>query len=231
MAGMIPVGDDNPSEITPVVTIGVIAICVAVFLWQLTLGPEGLIRALYGLGMTPAVLFGTSELPPEIAMIPAPLTLLTSMFMHGGWLHLIGNMLYLWVFGNNVEDAMGSRRFMVFYLLSGIAAALMQAWSEPSAQIPMVGASGAVSGVLGAYLLLYPHARVDLLVPPGFITFRLPASVVIGIWIAMQLLSSMAAQPGEGGTAWFAHIGGFFIGMVLILFFKRREVRLFQRPR
>lgn len=230
---MIPIGDDNPSHSRPIVTVGLIAACVLIFLWQFTLGPENSVRALYALGMIPAVLFGDVELPSDIAVIPAHLTLLTSMFMHGGWMHLIGNMLYLWVFGNNVEDAMGARRFIVFYLLSGIGAALVQAWSEPSARIPMVGASGAVSGVLGAYLLLYPHARVHLVLPLGFFlhTFRLPAVVVIGVWIAIQLLSSMEAQPDEGGTAWFAHIGGFFVGMALIPIFKRRGVRLFQAPR
>lgn len=230
---MIPIGDDNPSSSKPVVTVGLIAACVLVFLWQSTLGPEASVRALYGLGMIPAVLFGDAQLPSEVAMIPAHLTVLTSMFMHGGWMHLIGNMLYLWVFGNNVEDSMGPRRFVAFYLLCGIGAAMAQAWSEPAAQIPMVGASGAVSGVLGAYLLLYPHARVHLVLPLGFYlhTFHMPAVIVIGVWIVIQLLSSAAAQPGEGGTAWFAHIGGFFIGMALILAFKRRGVRLFQAPR
>lgn len=230
---MIPIGDDNPSSSKPVVTVGLIAACVLVFLWQSTLGPEASVRALYGLGMIPAVLFGDAQLPSEVAVIPAHLTVLTSMFMHGGWMHLIGNMLYLWVFGNNVEDSMGPRRFVVFYLLCGIGAAMAQAWSEPAAQIPMVGASGAVSGVLGAYLLLYPHARVHLVLPLGFYlhTFHMPAVIVIGVWIVIQLLSSAAAQPGEGGTAWFAHIGGFFVGMALILAFKRRGVRLFQAPR
>jgi membrane associated rhomboid family serine protease len=183
--------------------------------------------------MIPAVLFGEARLSPELARVPAPLTVLTSMFLHGGWMHLIGNMIYLWIFGNNVEDSMGHARFVLLYLLCGVAAALAQAWVQPDATVPMVGASGAISGVLGAYLLLFPHARVHVAVPIGFMlhTLDLPAVLVLGLWIGLQLLSSALATPGEGGVAFFAHIGGFAAGMALIPFFKYRRVRLFHPPR
>jgi membrane associated rhomboid family serine protease len=229
---MIPLRDDNPTTLRPIVTIGLIAVCSAVFLWQLSLGPAGFERTMYSLGLIPAVLFGRVQLPPDLALVPAGLTVFSSMFLHGGWMHLIGNMLYLWIFGNNIEDAMGHARFLVFYLLCGIAAALSQAVFEASAQIPMVGASGAISGVLGAYLLLYPHARVQVLLPLGFIMqmVSLPALLVLGFWFVLQLLNSAAASAGEGGTAWFAHLGGFIAGMVLIPLFKQRHVRFFNPP-
>src|SRR5688500_16733624 len=139
------------------------------------------------------------------------------MFLHGGWMHLIGNMLYLWIFGDNVEDAMGHGRFIVFYLLCGVAAAMAQAIPDPQSVVPMVGASGAISGVLGAYLLLYPHARILVLIPLGIImqTVRLPAGVVLLIWFGLQFLSSMMASgSGGGGVAFRAHIGGFVAGVV-----------------
>ena len=215
---MIPLHDDNPTERTPVLTVGLIAACVAVFLWQSGLGEEAAVHAIYGFGVIPAVLFDRVELPAELARVPASATLLTSMFMHGGWAHLLGNMLYLWIFGNNVEDRLGHGRFILFYLLCGLAAALAQALPEPDSQVPMVGASGAISGVLGAYLLLYPRARVLVLVPLGFIfyTLRLPALAVLGFWFVLQLVSSLFAAPGEGGVAFRAHIGGFVAGMALL---------------
>lgn len=229
---MIPLHDDNPTRIRPVVTITLIVLNVAVFLWELSLGPEGLQRAAYALGVVPAVLFDQARLDPALAVVPAELTLLTSMFLHGGWMHLIGNMLYLWIFGNNIEDAMGHGRFILFYLLSGLAAALAQAWMFPEARIPMIGASGAVSGVLGAYLLLYPHARVLVGIPLGFYlhTVYLPAMLVLGFWFLLQVFNSAAATGGEGGVAWYAHIGGFIAGMVLIPIFKYRHVRFFNPP-
>ena len=230
---MIPLRDDNPSVHPPVVAISFIIICVLVFLWQFSLGTEGGQRAIYALGVIPAVLLGGQHLPPELAVVPPAATILTSMFMHGGWMHLIGNMLYLWIFGDNVEDSMGHGRFVVFYVLCGVAAALAQAIPEPGSTIPMVGASGAISGVLGAYLLLYPHARVLVAVPLGIIlhTVRLPAGVVLLLWFGLQLLSNMFAQPGQGGVAFRAHIGGFVAGMLLIPLFKRRGVPLFHQAR
>ena len=156
---MIPLHDDNPTEITPWLTVGFMVVCVLVFAWQLTLG-DALQAAVYSFGVTPAVLLGEVRLGPELAVIPPWATMFTSMFMHGGWLHLLGNLLYLWIFGNNVEDAMGHVRFLVFYLLCGLAAVYAQALPDPDSVIPMIGASGAISGVLGAYLLLYPKAKV-----------------------------------------------------------------------
>ena len=225
---MIPLRDENPSSRTPVVTIGLIGTCVIVFLWQFSLGPVRGQQIIYALGVIPSVLLGRDVLPAEIALVPSTATILTSMFMHGGWMHLIGNMLYLWIFGDNVEDSMGHGRYVVFYVLCGVAAVLAQALPEPNSQIPMVGASGAISGVLGAYLLLYPHARVLVAIPFGFIlhTMRIPAGIVLALWFGLQLLSNMMAQPGTGGVAFRAHIGGFVAGMALIALFKRRDVRL-----
>ncbi len=228
---MIPLHDDNPTDIAPLFTVGLIAACVAVFLWQLGLGEEGGLRALYSFGLVPAVLFDHVELPDALARVPATATLFTSMFMHGGWGHLLGNLLYLWIFGNNVEDRFGHLRFLLFYLLCGVAAALAQALPETTSQVPMVGASGAISGVLGAYLLLYPHARVLVVIPIGLYpyTVRLPALVVLGFWFVLQLVSQLASEPGQGGVAFRAHIGGFVAGMALLPLFlattRRRRTR------
>lgn len=230
---MIPLRDDNPSSRPAVVAIAFIVVCVLVFLWQFSLGPQGGQRAVYALGFIPAVLLGQGQLPPELAVVPPVATIFTSMFMHGGWMHLIGNMLYLWIFGDNVEDSMGHARFVVFYVLCGVAAALAQALPEPNSVIPMVGASGAISGVLGAYLLLYPHARVLVAIPFGFIlhTVRLPAGAVLLLWFGLQLLSNVMAQAGQGGVAFRAHIGGFIAGMLLIPVFKSKRMRLWNPAR
>jgi membrane associated rhomboid family serine protease len=219
---MIPLRDYNPTRNRPVVTIGLIALCIVVFLWQLTL-PQGGQAAVYALGLIPAVFLGGSELPPELRAVPAPLTLVTSMFLHGGLLHLGGNMLYLWIFGDNIEDRMGGARFLLFYLICGTAAAFAQALPDPNSVVPMIGASGAVSGVLGAYLVLYPRAKVLVAVPLFivFYTFNLPALAVLGVWFAGQLLSSMAQEAGEAGIAFRAHLGGFVAGILLIRFFAR----------
>jgi membrane associated rhomboid family serine protease len=229
---VIPLHDDTPTELPPIFTVLLIVACVLAFLWQLSLG-KGQQRAIMALGVIPAVLLGERRLSPELAMLPPELTVFTSMFLHGGWMHLIGNMLYLWVFGNNVEDAMGHLRFLVFYLLCGVAAVFAQALPDPSSTIPMIGASGAISGVLGAYLLLYPNARV-LVGIPIFVYIhatRLPALIVLGFWFVLQIVNSMLAGGGEGGVAWGAHIGGFVAGMLLLPFFKRPGVRYFQPGR
>lgn len=229
---MIPLHDDNPTEIVPVVTVAFIAACVLVFLWQMGLGSRGNEVAVMALGVIPAVLLHKAELPPELALVPSYLTPFTSMFLHGGVMHLAGNMLYLWIFGNNVEDSMGHVRFVIFYLLCGIAAVFGQVMQNPGSEIPMIGASGAISGVLGAYLLLYPRARVLVAIPLGFFmhTMRLPAAAVLGLWFVMQIFSSLVAGTGPG-VAWFAHIGGFIAGLALILIFRRRNVRLLNPAR
>ena len=225
---MIPLRDENPSGTPPIVTIAFIVACVLVFLWQLSFGPQGGQRIVYALGVVPAVLLGQGQLPPELSLVSPWMTIFTSMFMHGGWMHLIGNMLYLWIFGDNVEDSMGHGRFVVFYLLCGIAAVFAQALPEPGSTVPMIGASGAISGVLGAYLLMYPHARVLVVIPFGFYfhPMRIPAGLVLVLWFGLQLLSNVMAQPGQGGVAFRAHIGGFVAGMILIPLFKQRRVRL-----
>jgi len=160
-------------------------------------------------------------------LVPFPiwLTLLTSMFLHGGWLHLMGNMLYLWVFGDNIEAAMGRGRFLLFYLLSGVGAGVLQMAVSPQATVPMVGASGAIAGVLGAYLILYPWARVLTVVPLFFFLHfvEIPALVLLGLWFIVQFFSGIVLG-GMGGVAWFAHIGGFLAGVLLVFPLKRREV-------
>lgn len=229
---MIPLHDDNPTRLAPLVTVALIAACVLAFFWQLSLG-EAQQRVIMALGVIPSVLLGERQLAPELVLLPAELTMFTSMFLHGGWMHLIGNMPYLWIFGNNIEDAMGHLRFLVFYLMCGVAAVFAQALPDPSSTIPMIGASGAISGVLGAYLLLFPHARVLVGIPLGFYlhTMRLKAVWVLGFWFVLQIVNTLMAGKGEGGVAWGAHLGGFVAGMALILVFRRRGVALFQPGR
>jgi membrane associated rhomboid family serine protease len=226
---LIPLKDTNPLRWIgfPYVTVALIAACVLAFLWQVSLGPAQN-RVVYALGAIPAVVTGQRALPPGIAMVPAELTLITSMFLHGSWLHLGGNMLFLWIFGDNVEDAMGHLRFLIFYLVCGVAAALVHIYFNLGSEIPTVGASGAISGVLGAYLVLHPRAQVLTLFLRFFIT--LPAFVVLGVWIGLQGLSAYMEMGGKaGGVAWWAHIGGFVAGAMLVLLFRRRGVPLLER--
>ena len=225
---MIPLHDDNPTERFPFVTILFIVMCIAVFLYQNSL-PENLGNIfVFQYGAIPAVVFGSSSLPEEASVaIPVGLTLVTSMFLHGGWMHLLGNMLYLWIFGNNIEDVMGHAKYVVFYLLCGVLAALSHAVTDPGSQIPMVGASGAISAVLGAYLLLFPRAHVLVLLPGVGMT-RVAAGVVLGMWFVTQLVSGgMSVGATGGGVAFFAHIGGFVAGMALVGLFKRPDVPFF----
>ncbi len=220
---LIPLRDENPSGTTPWVTFALIACCVLVFGWQWSLGQDANQAAVLALGVTPAVLFGLAQLPPALDLVPPSLTMFTSMFMHGGLMHLLGNLLFLWIFADNIEDNMGRVRFLLFYLLCGIAAALAQAGPEPASTVPMIGASGAISGVLGAYAVLYPKARVLVVVPVLLILapMRLRAALVLGAWFVMQLLSSIGASPDEAGVAFRAHIGGFVAGMLLVYVFRR----------
>ena len=229
---MIPLRDDNPTSITPFVTYVFITVCVLVFLWQMSLGEKGFEAAVLALGVIPAALLGDARLPPELYLVPPVATVFSSMFLHGGFMHLAGNMLYLWIFGNNVEDSMGHVRFVIFYLLCGVAAALAQAWPQPDSTIPMIGASGAISGVLGAYLLLFPRAHVLVLIPLGAFSrlVPLPAMFVLGFWFVLQLINSALTEGGQGGVAFGAHIGGFVAGMILIPVFKHRDIRLFAPP-
>jgi len=215
---VIPIRDDNPKNRTPYVGYGVLGLCVGAYLWQLTLGPAGFQSVFFSLGLIPAVVTGHAVLPPELATVPPTVTIVTSMFLHGGFLHLAGNLLYLWIFADNVEDALGHLRFLVFYLLCGVGAAAAQVLPDPDSVIPMVGASGAISGVLAAYLLMFPHARVLVVIPFGFIlqVLKLRAVTVLGFWFLLQLLSSLATAQDSGGVAFRAHIGGFVAGLALL---------------
>jgi membrane associated rhomboid family serine protease len=227
---LIPLRDENPTRTTPFVTYALLASCVLTFLWQTSLSERAEQATVYGLGMIPASLLGHAELSPRLAVVPPAATVITSMFLHGGWLHLGGNLLYLWVFGNNVEEAMGHVRYLLFYLVCGVAAALAQALPDPSSTVPMIGASGAISGVLGAYTLLHPHARVLVWVPLGGLLY-LPAALVLGLWFLIQLLATAFAGDQSGGIAFGAHIGGFLAGLALVALFKRPGVPLLDRRR
>jgi membrane associated rhomboid family serine protease len=229
----IPFRDDTQARRLPVVTVGLVAACVIVFLWQLDLGPRGVELSAMIYGMTPAVLFGTAHLPARLSLVAPPVTLITSMFLHSGWLHLIGNMIYLFVFGKGVENALGSVRFLAFYLLCGIAAALTQALTDPTATLPMVGASGAIAGVLGAYLVLYPFGNVFVFfwIIIFFRVVAVPAILLLGFWFLMQLWTAQGAGSSVGGVAVWAHVGGFIAGGILVLFMRRRSVPMLQAPR
>ena len=232
---MIPLHDDNPTEINPLVTIALIGACSLVFLYQFSLPERAGEEFVLQYGAIPASIFGSEAAIPDIAVgFPASLALLTSMFLHGGWVHLIGNMLYLWIFGNNIEDVMGHVKFVIFYVACGLVAAMSHALTDPSSAVPMVGASGAISGVLGAYLLLFPRAQVMVLIPLGIFTrtMYVPAGFVLGFWFVLQLLSGgMSLGQSGGGVAFFAHIGGFIAGMALIGVFKYPNVRYFAPAR
>jgi len=229
---MIPLYDDNPTERTPFITVAFIVACTLVFVYQASLPPQPGESFIYKYGAIPGLLFGEVDLSATMSVsVPAYATLVTSMFLHGGWMHLIGNMLYLWIFGNNVEDVMGHARFIVFYVACGVLAAFSHAITDPSSTVPMVGASGAISGVLGAYILLFPHAHVLVFIP-GIGLTSVAAGIVLGMWFIMQVLSGgMSVGVTGGGVAFFAHIGGFIAGMMLIGLFKRPDVRFFSPGR
>ena len=182
-------------------------------------------KLFYSYGLIPAVLTGHKQLPLELEMIAPELTLITSMFMHGGFMHLIGNMLYLWIFADNIEDELGPVKFICFYILSGIAAALTQVFLNTESTIPMIGASGAIGGVLGAYIVNHPKAKVIVLIPLGFFSqiVKIPALYVLGFWFVLQFINSSLSSSEGGGVAYGAHIGGFIFGAVAILFFNKKN--------
>lgn len=219
---MIPLKDDNPTKTFPFVTIAIISVNIAVYIYMLTLGEKGETLFVLRGGAIPYEITHFVDIYP-LAFIPPPLTLLTAMFVHGGLLHVGGNMLYLWIFGDNIEDRLGHFRFFVFYLLSGFLASLAHIIMLPHSTLPMIGASGAIAGVLGAYFLLYPRANVMTLVFFFFFVdiVRIPALVFLGLWFIIQLLSFGAG----GGIAWYAHIGGFIGGAVLVKLFDRKRRR------
>ncbi len=225
----LPISDDNPTLRSALIVWIIIALCTAVFLWQTSLPPRTAEAATVAFGMIPARLFGDGALPRSLSAVPGWMTLFTSMFMHGGWMHLIGNMWFLRIFGDNVEDAMGRTKFTFFYLIAGAAAAMTQAAMNSASQVPMIGASGAIAGVLGAYLVLYPRANVRILMI-FFIFIRIinvPAVIVLGLWLAIQLISAERAPSDVGGVAFWAHVGGFMTGLLLLPLFKHHEVALF----
>ncbi|MDX1562416.1 MAG: rhomboid family intramembrane serine protease [Gammaproteobacteria bacterium] len=237
---MFPIRDDNPHFNTPYATYAIIAVNVLVWAFVQGFGATlPLVRSLCVLGLIPAQLLAvaptgtTIPLGPGLECVltdgPAWYTVFSSMFMHGGWLHIIGNMWFLWIFGNNVEDAMGSVRFVLFYLLCGVAAAASQIASDPASVIPMVGASGAIGGVMGAYIVLYPRVHVHLLVFLGFFvtTFAVPAVFMLAYWFVYQIVSGVWSLGAQGGgVAFWAHAGGFAAGMVLVWLFRDKRLLL-----
>jgi membrane associated rhomboid family serine protease len=226
----LPLYDDNPTKRPPVATWFLIGLCIGAFCWELGQNQR---HVFLSFGMIPAVLFGSAELAPALRVVPPWASLLTSMFLHGGWFHLIGNMVFLWIFGNNVEDALGRGRYLLLYLGSGVAAGVCQALSDPADAAPMVGASGAIAGVLGAYLLLYPWSQVHvfLWIVIFFRIFTVPAWILLGLWFAMQLLSGLARPAGSPGVAFWAHVGGFVSGLVLVVLLRPRQLRLLHPAR
>jgi membrane associated rhomboid family serine protease len=245
---MIPLRDDNPTLLTPVITIALIAANVVIWIYVQGAGvnPDLLAGAICKFGTIPGEITGKlgthdgvqlgQNLPPCMFGGLTWQTLMTSMFMHGGWLHLIGNMWFLWLFGNNIEDSMGHLRFLVFYLATGLIGSVVHVFSAPGSLIPTVGASGAISGVMGAYLVLYPRVKIEtLFILFIFIRiFPVPAWLVLGEWLLVQVLSGYATPAAGGGVAFLAHIGGFVGGLVLVKLFvnnmlveaRKRHVRL-----
>jgi len=237
---MIPIRDDNPQILTPVVTLALIGANLAAWaLLQGLGGEDALASSLCTLGLLPGEVTGLAP-PGSLVQLTQSkgcvtkagvwYTPLTSMFLHGGWMHLAGNLWFLWVFGNNVEDAMGHARFLFFYLLCGLAAAALQVASQPASLVPMVGASGAIGGVMGAYIVLYPRVRVHMLFILGFFvtTVAVPALWMLGYWLLLQVLGgALSIGSTGGGTAFWAHVGGFVAGAVLVFAF--RNPRLLER--
>jgi membrane associated rhomboid family serine protease len=226
---MIPLRDDQPRFSTPYVTYFLIGLNLVVFLFEATLAPQNFKALLYQLGMVPANITGLLAGASRIGLMAAFLPALTSMFLHGSWMHVIGNMWFLWIFGDNIEDHLGHFKYLLFYLLSGLGAAFAQVILNPHSIVPTVGASGAIAGVLGAYFLLYPRAKVLLWFPILFL-FYLPAWVTLGYWFAMQFVSGAATSivnysETRGGVAFWAHVGGFVAGIILIKLIPERPRR------
>ena len=212
---MIPLRDTQPSRTTPIVTVGIIVVNVLVFLYQVSLDR-----------------FSVNHLIAEYGVIPDrlhALSLVTSMFLHGGWMHVIGNMWFLWIYGDNIEDVLGHARYLLFYLLAGVAAALLQVALNWDSRVPMIGASGAIAGVMGAYLIKFPRSRILTLIPVFvfFTTVEIPAVFILLYWFVIQFFSGVGSigysHLSQGGVAWFAHIGGFVAGMILILVMGTRD--------
>jgi membrane associated rhomboid family serine protease len=222
-----PLYDQNTLRFIPFqyVTAGLIGLNVLVFLWQSAYGEFAQMEIFLAGGMIPASLFGTAALPPDLATFPPSLTLLTCAFLHGDWMHLLGNMLFLWVFGDNVEDALGHIKYLAFYLIGAAAAAFGHAAMQPGSEVPLIGASGATSALVGAYLMLYPRAKMWALLFMR-VPLLIPAMAVIGVWFVTQIVFIVSPIGGEN-VAFDAHIAGFLAGALLAIPMKRREVALF----
>jgi membrane associated rhomboid family serine protease len=226
----IPLYDDNPKTDVPVTTYLLIGLCTGAFLWELGHNPW-LVARTYG--MVPAEVFGLWRPPRVFQVLPPWGTIFTSMFLHAGWFHLIGNMLFLWIFGNTVENDLGLGRYLLLYFCCGTVAALTQAAASPASHVPLIGASGAIAGVLGAYLLLHPAANVRcfIWIVIFFRILNLPAWAMLGLWFTIQLIYALTAASGRGGVAFWAHVGGFLSGMVLVVVLRPSGVPLFQPRR
>jgi membrane associated rhomboid family serine protease len=221
----IPIKDDNPTLRKPYLTVALIVVNSLIFLYAVTLGSRGFQLFTIRFGFIPQEFVSGVELTPDLSA-SIYLTPFTSMFMHGGWLHLIGNMLFLWIFGNNIEDYFGPVKFLIFYIASGLAAIGLYTLFGPHSEVPLIGASGAIAGVMGAYMVLHPRARVSVLVIFFFIQFIvLPAKVVLGIWFVYQLLMSLIGSASGGGVAWMAHVGGFAFGYAVLRVLSRGKPR------
>jgi membrane associated rhomboid family serine protease len=229
---VIPLRDANPTRRAPIITLFLIAACFVVFAYELGVlansGDEGLNRFFLDYGVVPRKV--SAALDHRDLASPAILAIFSSMFLHGGWVHILGNMLYLWIFGNNVEDRLGRVAFLAFYLVGGVAAALTQIAIDPESTAPLVGASGAIAAALGVYLVLYPGARILSLVFLGFFyqLIEVPALVVLGFWFILQLIDGIGSLGGsnaQGGVAFFAHIGGFALGVIVGLLIRGRGSR------
>jgi len=229
---MIPLRDENPSKTIPIVNICLILANLSVFVYQNFLIPGGGKPLILRLGFIPYEITNAVDLSPK-NLVPVPLTIVTAMFIHGGWLHLLSNMLYLWIFGDNVEDILGHLKYLFFYFMCGVMASLTHGFLNLSSQVPTIGASGAIAGVLGAYMFLFPRARIrTLLVLVVFIqVVSIPAIILLGYWILMQVLSGITefGSRTTSGIAWFAHVGGFVTGLALITMTKKRRGRPYLR--
>ena len=211
---LFPIKDNIPTWRKPYVTVALIVVNTLIFLYSKMLGFEGFNLFTFKLGFTPGIYFASEQwvLPAYYSLTP-----LTSMFLHGGWMHLIGNMLFLWIYGNNIEDYFGPVKFLIFYILAGLAAVALYTLFNMSSEVPLIGASGAIAGVMGAYMVLHPRAEITCLLFFIFITFvTLSAKIVLGLWFVYQVLMSLSSSSTGGGVAWLAHVGGFAFGYLIL---------------
>jgi membrane associated rhomboid family serine protease len=220
---VLPIRDDIPSRRFPAATLTIIVVNALVFLWELQLGPRQLERTFVALAIVPAR-YSIPEIAHSFTLGQQVLPFFSSMFLHGGWLHLLGNMWTLWIFGDNVEDRLGRGRYLVLYLASGVAAALMHIYTNLGSDVPTLGASGAIAGVMGAYFRFFPHARVETVIPPFIFGpyYVLPAVLFLGWWFLLQFFNgALSLGRGFGGIAWWAHVGGFAFGVTVCLLARR----------